>query len=940
MKTWSRDPFLGLFLLFTLTPSWWPFGAGTPIKSRTDAGTTAFDSYLNNTGYELTSTSGPKSESSAPSSLFAHTDTEQTQSLRETSTKSLEAIRRSTEIFTSSLDSTSSESGVSSKDWKDASQTQNLSDITRGVSNKPIFSPIMTQDSSHHSLEDVVPFRSQTQTLTDSKFTATTINRAGERTLLSVTSSSSKNNSSPSIFTEHSSAHQSPSTWSTESTGETQTEDYTHSALSTEETKNLSLTQSSFPDISIGTQNHIGIRLNATEHQYMLTSETTLLSSPSMSSTDRALDDSFSSTYSVISPERSRNSASYEESTVKPFTESSSTTVGYSALNIILSTESSSRSEEGQITSTQAARLTSKTNQYDTHMKSTEVFITTTSVTETESPEITEEDKSTSTMSTSSSLQLATSSSKLSSTSINSTPESPTQAIISSTSSITSTPTLARQSSAAPIAPFSNTDQSLSSPVGPVKPSDVTISMQETSTSTIVITTPTQIRHTTAPYILHNLTKSSGSPSTTRKQVTDMVTTERIMATTPTHVLATKATSTKADPCISNPCMNGGTCTSYEHYQFTCGCQQAWTGPICNQDMDECENDPCPVGSRCVNTKGSFSCECPLGFDLEDGRTCTRAKTFLGTFSVNRVPHDPSLFKSATIHEIQRDIIQLLNATLSHIKGYSRSTVSKKEQQDGVHLLAVNMFSSSSDVTSAEVSNSVQMSLKNCSSSHSHCHVLLHHRLTYHVESLCVAQGIYCNPERSTCTDVNGIAQCQCLPGYYKHNLHDLSCLECGDGYKLENGTCVPCTFGFGGFNCGNFYKLIAVVVSPAGGALLLILIIALIVTCCKKDKNDLNKIIFKSGDMQMSPYTDFPKSNRISMEWGRETIEMQENGSTKNLLQMTDIYYSPALRNSDLDRNGLYPFTGLPGSRHSCIYPAQWNPSFISDDSRRRDYF
>lgn len=145
-----------------------------------------------------------------------------------------------------------------------------------------------------------------------------------------------------------------------------------------------------------------------------------------------------------------------------------------------------------------------------------------------------------------------------------------------------------------------------------------------------------------------------------------------------------------------------------------------------------------------------------------------------------------------------------------------------------------------------------------------------------------------------------------------------------------------------------------------------------------RKDKNDINKIIFKSGDMQMSPYADFPKNNRISMEWGRETIEMQENGSTKNLLQMTDIYYSvrrliihllyttdkyrgnwqlkycvlnvlslslslflqPALRNSDLDRNGLYPFTGLPGSRHSCIYPAQWNPSFISDDSRRRDYF
>lgn len=42
-----------------------------------------------------------------------------------------------------------------------------------------------------------------------------------------------------------------------------------------------------------------------------------------------------------------------------------------------------------------------------------------------------------------------------------------------------------------------------------------------------------------------------------------------------------------------------------------------------------------------------------------------------------------------------------------------------------------------------------------------------------------------------------------------------------------------------------------------------------------------------------MSPYADFPRSNRTSLEWGRETIEMQENGSTKNLLQMSDIYYS-----------------------------------------------
>lgn len=48
-----------------------------------------------------------------------------------------------------------------------------------------------------------------------------------------------------------------------------------------------------------------------------------------------------------------------------------------------------------------------------------------------------------------------------------------------------------------------------------------------------------------------------------------------------------------------------------------------------------------------------------------------------------------------------------------------------------------------------------------------------------------------------------------------------------------------------------------------------------------------------------MSPYGEFPKSSRVSMEWGRETIEMQENGSTKNLLQMTDIYYSVRQQNN-----------------------------------------
>lgn len=50
-----------------------------------------------------------------------------------------------------------------------------------------------------------------------------------------------------------------------------------------------------------------------------------------------------------------------------------------------------------------------------------------------------------------------------------------------------------------------------------------------------------------------------------------------------------------------------------------------------------------------------------------------------------------------------------------------------------------------------------------------------------------------------------------------------------------------------------------------------------------------------------MSPYAEYPKNPR-AQEWGRETIEMQENGSTKNLLQMTDVYYSVSIHSLNLN--------------------------------------
>ncbi|KAJ8252764.1 hypothetical protein GJAV_G00205300 [Gymnothorax javanicus] len=417
---------------------------------------------------------------------------------------------------------------------------------------------------------------------------------------------------------------------------------------------------------------------------------------------------------------------------------------------------------------------------------------------------------------------------------------------------------------------------------------------------------------------------------TGRDGVTDRTTTTQTSIT---------STLPSESPCHSNPCRNGGTCVSDGGKSHRCLCLPSWSGPDCDEDADECVSAPCPSGSKCVNTRGSFSCLCPLGLDLEHGRVCTRARTFLGTIYLSDELFNASHASGLGFHQLQREIILLLNASLSPLKGYSRSTLNKSEG-DGTQISVVHTFAMSADVTSAVVTKSIERFLESCSPDKEHCRAARHHSLSYKAESLCLAIGTQCDPQRTNCTDADGTISCQCYAGYFKHSMEDLTCRECEDGYKLENGTCVRCMFGFGGFNCGNFYKLIAVVVSSAGGVLLLILIIALIVTCCRKDKNDISKMIFKGGDFQLSPYAEYPKSNRVSMEWGRETIEMQENGSTKNLLQMTDIYYSPALRNLELERSGLYPFSGVPGSRHSCIYPAQWNPSFICDDTRRRDYF
>ncbi|XP_059676494.1 protein HEG homolog 1 [Gavia stellata] len=354
-------------------------------------------------------------------------------------------------------------------------------------------------------------------------------------------------------------------------------------------------------------------------------------------------------------------------------------------------------------------------------------------------------------------------------------------------------------------------------------------------------------------------------------------------------------------------------------------------------DVDKCLSNPCPALATCNSTRGSYICQCPLGYELEKGK-CNLVRIFIGQVPLKlNITHG----KYAELLHIEGEILAMVNASLSGLPGYHHSTVKATREANFVHVSVQSTFSLASNVTFYDVVSSVKSYIRACKSPTEACQFISSLKPLHRVGSLCKQKDPECDKETSECTDFDGVALCQCKSGYFKYNKMDHSCRACEDGYKLENETCVSCPFGLGGFNCGNPYQLITVVIAAAGGGLLLIMGIALIVTCCRKNKNDISKLIFKSGDFQMSPYAEYPKNPR-AQEWGRETIEMQENGSTKNLLQMTDVYYSPTgLRNPELERNGLYPpYTGLPGSRHSCIYPGQYNPSFISDETRRRDYF
>lgn len=66
------------------------------------------------------------------------------------------------------------------------------------------------------------------------------------------------------------------------------------------------------------------------------------------------------------------------------------------------------------------------------------------------------------------------------------------------------------------------------------------------------------------------------------------------------------------------------TCNSIEG----CKCKEGWSGKWCEKDQDECSytDIPCISSSTCINTPGSFECQCNDGF-VKTNNSCTGINT-------------------------------------------------------------------------------------------------------------------------------------------------------------------------------------------------------------------------------------------------------------------------------------------------------------------------
>lgn len=70
-----------------------------------------------------------------------------------------------------------------------------------------------------------------------------------------------------------------------------------------------------------------------------------------------------------------------------------------------------------------------------------------------------------------------------------------------------------------------------------------------------------------------------------------------------------RVTTAPPNPCTSQPCLNGGTCTATSPIAFVCSCTASYYGRCC-EVRNYCQPSPCYNGGTCVATSNAYICQC------------------------------------------------------------------------------------------------------------------------------------------------------------------------------------------------------------------------------------------------------------------------------------------------------------------------------------------
>ncbi|OWK05952.1 hypothetical protein Celaphus_00012672, partial [Cervus elaphus hippelaphus] len=277
--------------------------------------------------------------------------------------------------------------------------------------------------------------------------------------------------------------------------------------------------------------------------------------------------------------------------------------------------------------------------------------------------------------------------------------------------------------------------------------------------------------------------KTSPPPRTTPVSTAKVLTPPSTTSTAQSSTQPPTAPSSPAavNSCTTHPCLHDGKCvvdpTTRRGYR--CLCSPSWHGDNCSVDVNECLSNPCPPLATCNNTQGSFTCRCPVGYQLEKG-ICNLVRTFVTEFKLKKTFLNTTVEKHSDLREVENEITKMLNVCFSTLPGYTRSTAHVSRESSVVMMSLQATFSLASNVTLFDLADRMQKCVNSCRASAEVCQLLGSQRRIFRAGSLCKRKTPECDKETSICTDLDGVALCQCKSGYFQFNKMDHSCRGSG----------------------------------------------------------------------------------------------------------------------------------------------------------------